>query len=184
MLYKTVIILISGKIGSGKSTFANFLLDALTSKGYKSRIIPFAQQVKGIANSMGWDGEKDEKGRILLQEIGTAGRNYDPNTWVNWVLNIISNSREPLDFVIIDDWRYLNEKEVISSKKYYDLITARVIGRGSSNVHESEHGLPEGLSVDYLIINPEESTLKNMRKTAGEVANEILSKYSKGDDDE
>ena len=43
-----------------------------------------ADPIKEIARTgFGWDGRKDARGRRLLQEIGTVGRHYDPDLWLD-----------------------------------------------------------------------------------------------------
>ena len=64
-----MIFLISGKAESGKSTLAKYLTTEIANANYASYCIPFAGAVKKIAKEMGWDGNKDEKGRNLLQFI-------------------------------------------------------------------------------------------------------------------
>lgn len=60
----------------------------------------------------GWDGEKDEKGRELLQKLGTdLGRTNNPNVWVNCVKEIIKALQTEYDFVLIPDARFPNEMD-------------------------------------------------------------------------
>lgn len=108
-------IAFTGLFTAGKSTSAQaayFLL----SPFYKVHICRFSHDLKKIATEcFGWDGEKDEKGRKLLQVIGQeAGRDYDPWIWVRKALE-----RERVLFgtkigqedciAIYDDLRYDNE---------------------------------------------------------------------------
>ena len=69
-------VILSGKAGAGKDTCGEYLV----SLGYKR--YAFADELKEIARELGWNGEKDEKGRTFLQELGSAGRNYDPDMWI------------------------------------------------------------------------------------------------------
>lgn len=60
----------------------------------------------------GWDGEKDEKGRELLQKLGTdLGRTNNPNVWVNCVKEIVKALQTEYDFVLIPDVRFPNEMD-------------------------------------------------------------------------
>ena len=62
----------------------------------------------------GWNGEKDEKGRELLQKLGTdLGRTNNPNVWVNCVKEIVKALQTEYDFVLIPDVRFPNEMDWI-----------------------------------------------------------------------
>lgn len=82
---KVIVIGLSGKAGAGKNAVADFITDRYGEKHTKQTA--FANAVKTIAAAaFGWDKQKDERGRRLLQVIGTeAGRAYNPNIWVNKV---------------------------------------------------------------------------------------------------
>jgi hypothetical protein len=74
--------MVSGRAGSGKSTFSNYCIDYLKSLGHRATLVPFAKGVKRTAKDcFGWDGKKDRKGRKLLQDIGLVGRAYNENLW-------------------------------------------------------------------------------------------------------
>ena len=60
----------------------------------------------------GWDGEKDEKRRELIQKLGTdLGRTNNPNVWVNCVKEIVKAFQTEYDFVLIPDVRFPNEMD-------------------------------------------------------------------------
>lgn len=122
------VVLISGKARSGKDSVANFI--ARNAK-YDSIIsLHFASPVKLIAkNDFGWNGVKDEKGRQLLQLIGDGGRSYNPNIWVEKLLDSLNsfvrsyiNSSKLL--VLIPDTRYKNE--VMKLLEWGDIFHNRV----------------------------------------------------------
>lgn len=152
---RTVFVLISGKAGVGKTTLGEYLTKKLSSiKGITVLHTAFAYPLKRIATSVfGWDGNKDSKGRRLLQVIGTeAGREYNENIWVKKTLDFaLTSSIFPPNFVIIDDWRYPNECTYIEDQKVHDVITIRVeapnreILKGTPEYnHISETSLPDG----------------------------------------
>lgn len=120
-----MILMISGKAESGKTTLANFLRRILENEEKTVKIFPFADNVKHIARDMGWDGVKNEKGRGLLQYIGKIGRSYDKNIWVDKVINEICYASNPSDVVIIDDVRYLNEIDQMT-KFSNDVVLIRI----------------------------------------------------------
>ncbi len=115
-----MIVLVSGRAGEGKSSFAQFCIDYLNKNDYKAKIYPFAKGVKDTARFMGWNDEKDSKGRRLLQDIGNTGRAYHENTWVDMTIDSILNDMDFLQegnkswFAFIDDWRFANEGTVMA----------------------------------------------------------------------
>lgn len=123
-------ILISGKSASGKDTFANMLKEKYEAQNKKVLILHFADLVKFYAKQYwGWNGEKDEKGRALLQEIGThIMRKYDDKYWGNIIGELIGGINEYdwyfFDRFIIPDWRFISEFESVSN--YCKVITVRI----------------------------------------------------------
>ena len=94
------IYLISGKSGSGKDTFANYSKNFLEKQGKKVLIIHFADLVKYYSKQYyNWNGEKDEAGRTLLQQLGTDKmRSINPNYWARTVSEFIYMSDHFNDF--------------------------------------------------------------------------------------
>lgn len=122
-------LLISGKAGHGKDTFAAILQEKLEDKGVSVLMLHFADLVKFYATKYcGWQGEKNVEGRALLQKIGNdTFRQYDPNYWARITAECAHVFGEYFgyDYVIIPDNRYPNEIEIV--KKYNDrVITIRV----------------------------------------------------------
>ena len=106
---KPTIVNVAGKAQHGKDTFAQYLADYLYEEHKKkTQILHFADGVKLAAKRAGWDGEKDQNGRVLLQFIGTEwGRNQiDKEVWIHKVRERIHSDS---DVVIFPDTRFLNE---------------------------------------------------------------------------
>lgn len=125
------IILISGKAEYGKTTFANILRDEAEKKKLKVVRTSFASDLKRVAKEyFGWNGEKDEAGRHLLQHLGTEEiRGLFPNHWIDGVAEVLMATKPRWDFAIIDDWRF--KKEFESMDRYcatfgVDLIPIRI----------------------------------------------------------
>lgn len=148
---KTVVILIAGKAGSGKSTVGEMLLNKIQDIPSMTVLsYGFADPLKYLAKAfMGWDGNKDEKGRELLQQIGAVGREYDINIWAKHFINQLDKRAGmfPFNFAIITDWRFPNESAYLIDNPLLDIVTIRVFGRGglSGNTASdvSENSLPE-----------------------------------------
>ena len=146
------VILISGKAEAGKTTTANIIKTFLEERGKKVACIPYGQYVKDTAKLIwNWNGEKDEKGRQLLQWWGTdIVRAQDSNFWVDSVIRLAKVIDKHVDYLIIDDCRFINEIEAWRSIKYVvldeatdaltnrqrfpDIITIRVERPGHENV--------------------------------------------------
>ena len=107
-----VLFLISGKAESGKDTFYNLAKDLIT--GAVVQRYAFGDEVKKVAREgFGWDGEKDKKGRALLQLIGDGARAYRPDIWIERTQSSIEASifKAYKTAYFITDCRYPNEIE-------------------------------------------------------------------------
>lgn len=152
---KIQLVLIGGRAGVGKTTAAQELCGRLLKyDGLQVVHTAFANPIKDIAREIfHWDGNKDEKGRRLLQVIGTdAGREYNENIWIEYLENRLLNMFPP-HFVLVDDWRFPNEKEYFEGDPLFDLTTIRIENSRSNipeNVssHASENSLPNGVFED------------------------------------
>lgn len=125
--WKTKIICISGKAQHGKDTAADIINLELTAKGYKTLVIHYADLLKYICKTyFGWNGEKDEFGRSLLQRVGTEViRKQEPDYWVDELLKVLMFFPGEWDYVLIPDCRFPNE--VIGPAKLYPSYSVRVI---------------------------------------------------------
>lgn len=108
--------MISGKAGSGKDTCSEYIQQFLEEHNKTFFVIHFADMVKMIAKQVfKWDGNKDENGRTLLQQIGDNDfRNIDKDYWAKRVKEIIYIYKDTFDYAIIPDLRYKNELKLIS----------------------------------------------------------------------
>lgn len=128
---------ITGLAGAGKTYAATWF--KLRTGG---EIWSFAAEIKRIAALMGWNGEKDGRGRKLLQDLGSAGREYDRQCWVN---------RMPTDrAVIIDDVRYINEAAAIRS---VGGIIIRIERPGLTPMQHASETEQAHITPDYTVAN-------------------------------
>ena len=114
--------------------------------------LSFAQPVKQIAiDCFGWDGIKDEKGRKLLQLIGTdCGRAYNPNIWIDKMREQLKEHEPFAEVVTIDDLRFDNEADLVHE------FGGVVIGVKRKGCEPSEHQSEKGISpekIDLIITN-------------------------------
>lgn len=102
----------SAKAMSGKTTFTNFLVKNI--KGKKVVISPMAKRLKEQAKDIGWDGQKDEKGRTLLQELSWPVKHYyGMHIYAKWAID--DALRENPDIILVDDLRMLEEVRYLKS---------------------------------------------------------------------
>lgn len=132
-----------GLAGSGKDTAAK----ALIKLGY--RRLAFADELKSLAFYFGWDGEKDEAGRTLLQELGMAARRYNARFWIQYLNKRIFREHLQGPFVFTDV-RFQNEADYVRIR---DGIIVRIVRPGIiSGNHESELKQCE-VAADIEIVN-------------------------------
>ena len=107
------IILLSGKAENGKTTVSLMIKDILESKSKTVLKIAYGDLLKYLCGKyFNWDGNKDVKGREILQQIGTNTiRAENPNYWVDFVISFVELFETKYDFVIVDDCRFVNELE-------------------------------------------------------------------------
>ena len=113
------IITVSGSAQHGKDTFAKYAAEYFEEYCQKSLIIHHADYLKYIAKQyMGWNGEKDEEGRHLLQQLGTemVRDKISPTYWVDKTCDIIKICWDMYDYAFIPDTRFRNEIETLKSE--------------------------------------------------------------------
>jgi hypothetical protein len=105
------IINLAGKAQNGKDTTAVILKQKLEIKGKEVIIMHYADLVKYLCKQyFNWDGNKDEKGRTILQYVGTdVVREKKPNYWVDFIVGFIEMFQDKYDYAIIADCRFPNE---------------------------------------------------------------------------
>ena len=154
------IFAVSGKAQHGKDTFAKVLYDDLTNRGYRVLLTHYADLLKYICKTFfNWDGNKDERGRHILQYVGTeVVRNNRPDYWVEFILDILQLFGENWDYVIIPDTRFPNEIDML--KEHYDKVEhIRVVRPNFTSTltyeqlnHPSEVAL-DSVTPDYIFEN-------------------------------
>lgn len=163
------VITISGKAQHGKDTTASFMRDILEENGKCVLITHYADLVKYVCSKFfQWDGTKDEKGRTLLQFVGTdIVRKQKPDYWVDFVCDILELFNGQWDYVLIPDCRFPNE--VLKCKERgFNTTHIRVVRPHFDNGltqeqqnHISETALDEYVP-DITLVN--DSTLPELRK--------------------
>lgn len=122
------VICISGKAGHGKDTAALYLKEQLELGENSVLIAHFGDLVKYVCTKfLGWDGNKNEAGRQLLQTVGTdIVRDEDPDYWVRFIADILRFFPLTWDYVLIPDTRFPSEVEYLT-KSGFDVKHIRII---------------------------------------------------------
>lgn len=132
------IVLFSGKAQNGKDTSVAIFHNYMEKRGYRTLRIAMADYLKFIAGIVyGWDGQKDAKGRNLLQTIAEVYRKRDINFWVDQAIHLTNMEAENYDFILVSDFRHKNE-------------IARWIAEGfkTTTVRVSRPGFDNGLTFE------------------------------------
>lgn len=159
---KPTIVLLSGKSGSGKDFIANIMKQKLEAKDKKVLITHYADLLKYILRTFfDWDGQKDERGRYLLQHVGTdIIRKKEPDFWIDFIKTIIYMFYGEWDYILIPDARFENEINLMKqSKEYFNIVTVRIDRTDyTSKLTEEQKNHPSETSLDhynfdYYIVN-------------------------------
>lgn len=146
------VICISAKAQHGKDTAAQLLKEYLESINKRVLIIHYADLLKFICTKFfGWDGNKDEAGRTILQHVGTDTiRRQEPDYWVDFVVKFLKLFSNDWDYVLIPDCRFPNEAEKMMAS--FDTKVLRIYRPNFNN----------GLSTEQLA-HPSETSMDNYK---------------------
>lgn len=153
------VIAISGHAQNGKDTTAAIMSRKLEDHGDKVLIAHYADLLKFICRTyFGWNGEKDEQGRQLLQYVGTdVIRKQMPDYWVDFIISVLKLFDGEWDYVLIPDSRFPNEIEKLRDSGF-DVQHVRVVRHGfispltaEQQNHPSETALDNTVPDSYII---------------------------------
>lgn len=153
-------ICISGKAQNGKDTSAEIFKNELIIRGHSVLVIHQADLLKYICKAFfNWNGEKDEAGRTLLQQVGTnVIRKVEPDFWVDFIAKVTGFFKDTRDYIIVPDTRFPNELEKLKANDA-NIFHVRVIREGfksplteEQQQHPSETAL-DGIESDFTLIN-------------------------------
>lgn len=144
------VIGISAKARHGKDVSGLILKEIYESRGKKVLITHFADLLKYVCTAFfNWDGQKDEKGRTLLQYIGTdVVVAQNPTFWAEFIVNILKFFENEWDYVIIPDCRY--PTEVATIERAFETIVLRVERPNFDNgLTEAQKNHPSEVDMDH-----------------------------------
>lgn len=144
---KTVIILLSGKAECGKNTVARIIREECKLSG--SRLLSFAEPVKEFAKLLGWDGQKDEKGRAMLQWLGDGVKTFNPTLWATFAARkVIELKKLGYRCFIFTDCRYPDEISFFK-ERYSKVFVVRISRSGhKSKLTEEQLKHPSECALD------------------------------------
>lgn len=196
-----IVLLVSGKIGSGKNTVVDFikeiLLDKMENLSFAGPIkdlcarefSPLLDALKVLAPNLNigrdtWYENKTFITRTILQIVGTnIVRKIDSDYWTNQLITAIKASPAPI--VTVSDWRFPSEYFLVGRENAFETLTAKVIrppigdAGDLTSAHVSETALdgfmPTG-KWDFPIYN--DADLNALRVKAHHVADALLERLA------
>ena len=108
-----MLIGLSGKKRVGKDVVGHWL-----EVKHDFTRVSFATLLKKQATRLGWNGNKDERGRKLLQDLGMVARGYDENFWVDevWREMLKIERKTGQENFVVTDVRFVNEARRIKEE--------------------------------------------------------------------
>ena len=199
-----VVVLISGKMRSGKNTFADILIDEMSKENPNRNVIfdyfakPVKDQCKEVFRNLtnylndiskktgvkciytdddNWYEDKNDITRILLQTYATDifRDMVDDLYWAKTMRTKLEQSNR--DVILITDWRFKNEAEIICDSKEYKTIKVRIdrpdliVPNSEITQHQSEIDLDDYSDFDFSILNKSFDSLRDATKSIKTIIN-------------
>ena len=148
------VLCISAKAQHGKDTAAGLIKDYLEASGSRVLIIHYADLVKFVCTKFfNWDGQKDEKGRTLLQYVGTdVISSQQPSYWVDFVISILKFFENEWDYVLIPDCRYPVEVTRMSAAFETQILRIERPNFESGLTEKQKQHISETAMDDYFFV--------------------------------
>ena len=159
------VVVINGANGVGKDTFVDFIRDCCPFHTILN--ISTIDDVKAAARRLGWDGIKDEKGRLFLSELKYFANQYYPISLNTVYRAIDENPRASCIFVHCRE-----PKEIDKIKEEFDAITILVKNDNVEAADNYSDQHVEDYNYDYVIDN--NGTLYDLEKTAKAFITKII----------
>ena len=158
---KTVILIAGSGHGAGKSTVRQMLMNHFPNARHHCFAQPIKdmlqtllfvhcrfsheesnEHVNGILKNAQLPGfPEGVTARKMLQQLGTECRHNigDPDLWSRIILNKVLAIEDVNAVVIVDDWRFIKEREQLETSKEVKVVTIYVDNPNSqSSTHASE----------------------------------------------
>lgn len=144
----------TGFAGAGK----NAASDAVFNSDVRYTRRAFADAIKEFAKTVGWNGEKDLRGRTLLQDIGMCVRDYDKDAWIKLIEQKLPHTAGT-NPVLWTDVRFGNEADFIRKRGGIIIEVRRHNTPRTPHISEVSH---LEIKPDYIINN--DSTIKGLHE--------------------
>ena len=154
---KKTIVILSGKAGAGKDTFAAMLGGAWQRISFADEVKKKASELVDLHLDFFHDvdkkdnvmliGGKYQTPRDLLISVGMYYRGLDLNYWINMAVEKIRSSKS--EFFVITDWRFPNELEALRLAFNGDVLGYRAARKA---YNEDRFNLDAGqLELDFRV---------------------------------
>ena len=172
------VLCISAKAQHGKDTAAALIKEYLEAQGKRVLITHYADLVKFVCTKFfNWDGQKDEKGRTLLQYVGTdVISSQQPSYWVDFVISILKFFENEWDYVLIPDCRYPVEVTRMSTAFETQILRIERPNFESGLTEKQKQHVSETSMDNYFfdVIIYNDSTLESFKEKLIEFTNAYL----------
>lgn len=126
-------IALLGQAGSGKSAAARYLVDQ-----WRFARLGIADPIKAAARTLGWNGNKDEPGRRMLQRLGDIARERDPDSLIRIFRSHVAQLDSTTN-IVVDDVRLQPEAVALHALSFSVVrITGRAGDLGDASAHITE----------------------------------------------
>jgi hypothetical protein len=160
------IIIVNGYPGVGKDTFVNYTISELKNQGYSAISLSSVDKVKEAAVLLGWDNQKDDRGRDFLSSLKDMSVDYYNGPY-RYIKETLSKKEYLFYFIHIRE-----PKEIRKIKENFDAI-ALLIDSHRGLTHLTNTGDSDVLNVQYDITIPNNGTLLELQKRAKNFAESL-----------
>lgn len=160
----TKYIIISGKGGSGKSTFCN-----LCSKYERCEEISIVDYVKEIARMCGWNGGKSDNDRKFLSDLKDLLENYNDSPFISTILK----AKVRVENIIFINAREEKDRERFKSYFGKDAFTLLVKSPKTETKVYSNHADSSSEEGQFDFVVENYGTIEDLEKEAKRIIAEI-----------
>ena len=171
------IIIINGSATSGKDSFVEFAKE----ESYQVYNFSTIDYIKKKALELGWDGEKDERGRRLLSDLKDALSLYDDIPFkkvikeIQTVLYKYDQFEQPTDKLIF----FVHSREPEDIAKWKELTNAKTLfirRPAAEDIEHNNHADKNVFDFDYDYVYSNEGSLTDLQEGAHKFINWVGSK--------
>lgn len=155
------VVCISGQARAGKDTAAEMMKRELEEEwNHRVLTIHNADLLKFMCKTLfGWDGQKNEKGRHVLQYVGTdVIRKQEPDFWVAFIIKVLKLFPNEWDYVLIPDVRFPNEISELK-KAGFDVHHIHITRPVENDLTEEQRNHPSETALKD--VTPDETIVNN-----------------------